>query len=82
MSIVNYYEVNINKKKTLQKDMSWSRLPPFFFFSFYKWNQSELLLSSVRQKELINVFAHHECECTCWRYSKKKTTKNSQTNKI
>ena len=62
--------------------MSWSQLPPFFFFSFYKWNQSELLLSSVRQKELINVFAHHECECTCWRYSKTKTKKQSNKQNI
>ena len=29
-------------------------------------------MSSVRQKELNNVFVHHKCECTCWRYSKKK----------
>lgn len=28
-------------------------------FFFYKWNQSELLLSSVRQKEVIEVFVHH-----------------------
>ena len=57
--------------------MSWSRLPPSFS-NFYKWNQLELLLSSVRQKELINVFVHHECECTCWRYSKKKKQSNKQ----
>lgn len=28
-------------------------------FFFYKWNQSELLLSSVRQKEVIKVIVHH-----------------------
>ena len=25
-----------------------------------------------------NVFAHHECECTCWRYSKKIKQSNEQ----
>ena len=28
-------------------------------------------MSSVWQKEVNNVFAHHESQCTCWRYSKK-----------
>ena len=31
-----------------------------------------LSMSSVRQKKVNNVFVHHKCKCTCWRYSKKK----------
>ena len=33
-------------------------------------------MSSVWKKEVNNVFVHHECECTRWRYSKKNS--NSQ----
>ena len=33
-----------------------------------------LLMSFVWPKEENNVFVHHECGCTCWRYSEKKTT--------
>ena len=40
-------------------------------------------MSSVWQKEVNNVFAYHECECTCWRHSKKnQTIKQSTFNKI
>ena len=36
-------------------------------------------MSSVWKKEVNNVFVHHECECTRWRYSKK-NTKYSKAN--
>ena len=40
-------------------------------------------MSSVWQKEVNNVFAHHECEFTCWRLSKKnQTIKQSTCSKI
>ena len=37
-------------------------------------------MSSVRQKEVNNVFVHYKCECACWRYSKKKK-KQQQSKK-
>ena len=37
-------------------------------------------MSSVWQKEVNNVFAHHESQCTCWRYSKK--IKSNKQNKV
>ena len=40
-------------------------------------------MSSVWLKEVNNFFAHHECDCTCWRYSKKnQTIKQTTFSKI
>ena len=41
---------------------------------FYCWISLFILsMWSVRH----NIFVHQECECTCWRYSKKKSNKQN-----